>query len=93
MVLITATVNGNPYFTVTVDQATGDYTVDVLSTRQVVDLPLNFANIAPGNYDNGNVAESGRFLTASPMQMAPQQRGNSQMTDQPLIRRGNRFWS
>ncbi|WP_449471580.1 VCBS domain-containing protein [Sphingobium chungangianum] len=48
--VVTASVNGNPYFTVSVDQATGDYTVDVLTTRPVVDTPLSFSNIAPGNY-------------------------------------------
>ncbi|WP_443018536.1 MULTISPECIES: beta strand repeat-containing protein, partial [unclassified Sphingobium] len=47
---VTASVNGNPYFTISVDQTTGDYTVDVLTTRPVVNTPLSFSNIAPGNY-------------------------------------------
>ncbi len=47
---VTASVNGNPYFTIAVDQVTGDYTVDVLTTRPVVNTPLSFSNIAPGNY-------------------------------------------
>ena len=47
---VTASVNGIPYFTISVDQATGDYTVDVLTVRPVVDTPLSFSNIAPGNY-------------------------------------------
>ncbi|GLV25702.1 VCBS domain-containing protein [Sphingobium sp. Cam5-1] len=47
---VTASVNGTPYFTVSVDQVTGDYTVDVLTTRPVIDTPLSFSNIAPGNY-------------------------------------------
>ncbi|EPR09122.1 hemolysin erythrocyte lysis protein [Sphingobium indicum IP26] len=47
---VTASVNGHPYFTVSIDQTTGDYTVNVLETRPVVETPLSFTNIASGNY-------------------------------------------
>ncbi|HEY0625756.1 MAG TPA: VCBS domain-containing protein [Allosphingosinicella sp.] len=55
---ITASVNGNPYFTITVNQETGEYTVDVVSTRPVVNSPLNIAAIAPGNYTTITVGDA-----------------------------------